>query len=411
MFRLHVEFPGFEPYESQLTLRRGAMNQTVTLKIAGVQEEVVVNDMSATDDRRGNSFTTTLEQAEIDELPDDPEELAEVLTQMAGAAGAVFQVNGFRGGRLPSRDEIRQIRFRTNSLSADNHDAGRTQIEIITRPNVLEWNGNASLNYRGDEMNARNAFATAETPEQNRQFNMGLRGPLVQGQDVHPAQRRRPPRPAVRHDHRARRGRQPPGDVVFRPSEQTNLTVGIEHALTKDQTLRLEYRRGYSSTENLGVGGFNLPERGYDRSGGNHQVRAQLQGLIGKTTLNEIRLQFTQQNNESTSLSDLPAVIVLDAFSQRRRRRVERHPPRAGSSSPTTSISTSDASTRCASASCSRATSSATSTRRTTPGPSLSAASRRSTPGCRPRSPSATDRWTRSSRSTSSGSTGRTTSA
>jgi len=71
--QLHVEFPGFEPYDGQMTLRRGAVNQTVTLKIAGFQEEVVVNDTSATDDRRGNSFTTTLEQAEIDELPDDPE--------------------------------------------------------------------------------------------------------------------------------------------------------------------------------------------------------------------------------------------------------------------------------------------------------------------------------------------------
>jgi outer membrane receptor for ferrienterochelin and colicin len=314
--QLHVEFPGFEPFESQLTLRRGAVNQTVTLKIAGLQEEVVVNDTSATDDRRGNSFTTTLEQAEIDELPDDPEELAEVLTEMAGAAGAVFQVNGFRGGRLPSRDEIRQIRFRTNSLSADNHDAGRTQIEIITRPNVIAWNGNASLNYRGDQMNARNAFATAETPEQNRQFNMGLRGPLVKGKT------------SIRLNVDGRRDQQSDtitaldqdgnrrGDVVFRPSEQTNLTVGIEHAVTKDQTFRLEYYRGYSSTDNLGVGGFNLPERGYDRSAGNHMVRAQMQGLIGKATLNEIRLQLNQQDNESTSLTNLPAVIVLDAFSR-----------------------------------------------------------------------------------------------
>jgi len=314
--QLHVEFPGFEPFESQLTLRRGAMNQTVTLKIAGFQEEVVVNDASALDDRSGNSFTTTLEQAEIDELPEDPEELADVLTQMAGAAGAVFQVNGFRGGRLPSRDEIRQIRFRTNSLSADNHDAGRTQIEIITRPNVIQWNGNASLNYRGDEMNARNAFATAQTPEQNRQFNMGLRGPLVKGKT------------SIRLNVDGRRDQQSDtitaldqdgnrrGDVVFRPSEQTNVTVGIEHAVTKDQTLRLEYRRGYNSTENLGVGGFNLPERGYDRSGNNNQVRAQLQGLLGKTTLNEIRLQLTQQDNESNSLTNLPAVIVLDAFSR-----------------------------------------------------------------------------------------------
>ncbi len=314
--QIHVEFPGFEPFADTVTLRRGAVNQTVTLKIAGVTEEVVVNDSAATDDRRGNSFTTTLEESEIDALPEDPEELAEVLTQMAGAAGATFQVNGFRGGRLPSRDEIRQIRFRTNSFSADNHDAGRTQIEIITRPNVIEWTGNASLNYRGDEMNARNAMATAETPEQNRQFNMGLRGPLVKGKT------------SIRLNVDGRRDQQSDtitaldengnrrGDVVFRPSEQTNVTVGIEHGLTKDQTLRLEYRRGDNATENLGVGGFNLPERGYNRDGGNHQVRAQLQGLIGKTTLHELRLQFSQQNSASTSLSDARAVIVLDAFSE-----------------------------------------------------------------------------------------------
>jgi Carboxypeptidase regulatory-like domain/TonB dependent receptor len=314
--QLHVEFPGFEPYDDTLTLRRGAMNQTVTLTIAGVTEEVVVNDTAAIDDRRGNSFTTTLEESEIDALPDDPEELAEVLTQMAGAAGATFQVNGFRGGRLPSRDEIRQIRFRINSFSADNHDAGRTQIEIITRPNVVEWNGNASLNYRGDEMNARNAFATAETPEQNRQFNMGLRGPLVKGKT------------SLRLNVDGRRDQQSDtitaidengnrlGDVVFRPSEQTNVTFGIEHSLTRDQTLRVEYRRGDNSTENLGVGGFNLPERGYNRDGSNHQVRFQVQGLIGKATLHEVRLQFRQQNSASTSVSNAPAVIVLDAFSE-----------------------------------------------------------------------------------------------
>src|SRR5829696_3368476 len=32
---VHVEFPGFEPFEAPLTLRRGAMNETVTLKIEG----------------------------------------------------------------------------------------------------------------------------------------------------------------------------------------------------------------------------------------------------------------------------------------------------------------------------------------------------------------------------------------
>ena len=137
---LHVEFEGFQPYEAPLTLRRGAMNQTVTLKIAGVQEEVVVSDTTATDDRRGNSFSTTLEESEIEELPDDPDELADVLAAMAGGSGAVFQVNGFRGGRLPvarrdSSDSLphelvlrRQPRRRPDA-DRDHHPAERPAVE------------------------------------------------------------------------------------------------------------------------------------------------------------------------------------------------------------------------------------------------------------------------------------------
>jgi hypothetical protein len=313
---LHVEFEGFEPYDGPITLRRGAMNQNVTLKIAGFKEEVVVNDTTATDDRRGNSLSTTLEQSEIEELPEDPDELADVLTALAGGSGAVFQVNGFRGGRLPSRDEIRQIRFRTNSFSADNHDAGRTQIEIITRPNVREWSGNGSFNYRSDAMNARNAFASAKTPEENRNFNVGARGPIVKGKT------------SVRLNVDGRRDFQADtivaidehgtrlGDYVRRPSQSTNFTGGIEHALTKNQTLRFEFSARENETTNAGVGGFNLPEHAYDNSGNTQQLRAQMQGVFRKTMLHEVRLQVNSQENAQTSFSKAPTIIVLDAFTR-----------------------------------------------------------------------------------------------
>ena len=70
-----VEFPGFEAFEAPLTLRRGAMNETVTLKIEGFKEEVQVSDSTAPESSRSAS-TITLTQEEIDALPDDPEELA-----------------------------------------------------------------------------------------------------------------------------------------------------------------------------------------------------------------------------------------------------------------------------------------------------------------------------------------------
>jgi hypothetical protein len=314
---LHVEFPGFDPFEKKLTLRRGAMNETVTLKVAGFVDEITVQDTTATDDRRGNSMSRTLEADEIAELPDDPDELAEFLTALAGPGGATFIMNGFRGGRLPSRDEIRQIRFRTSSFSADNHEGGgRTQIEIITRPNVQQWDGNGSLNYKSDAMNARNAFATSETPEQIRTFNFGARGPIVRGKTSLrlnvDGRRNNESDTIVAVDETGTRL----GTFVRRPSEQTNFTVGIEHAATPDQTLRLEVRRGQNSSSNNGVGGFNLPERAYERSGSNVQVRAQLQGLVGRNWLNEIRLQYNQSANRTTSFSSAPSIIVLDAFSR-----------------------------------------------------------------------------------------------
>jgi hypothetical protein len=174
-----VEFPGFQPFEAPLTLRRGAMNETVTLKIEGFKEEVLVNADSAPEAAKSAS-TTTLTQEEIDALPDDPEELADALAAMAGPGGATFFMNGFSGGRLPNRDQIRSIRFRQNNYASDNHDAGRAQIDIVTRPNT-NWGGNANVNFGGDALNARQPQQLIETPSQERTAQFGIRGPIIAG--------------------------------------------------------------------------------------------------------------------------------------------------------------------------------------------------------------------------------------
>ena len=95
--QLHVEASGFAPYDTQVNLRRGNNNHTVTLRIASLHEELVVTEQDGPD-RGGNAFSTTLGEDELSQLPDDPDELEEALRQMAGG-DAVFQVNGFRGGR------------------------------------------------------------------------------------------------------------------------------------------------------------------------------------------------------------------------------------------------------------------------------------------------------------------------
>lgn len=312
--QLYVESEGFAPVDRTITLRRGANTQTVALAVAGLLEQVTVTDTSATDDRRGNSQTVTLDEDDIAQLSDDPDELADQLSQMTGGAGATFMVDGFRGGRLPPRDQIRQIRFRMNSFSADNHDAGRVMVEIITKPGMNGWNGNANFGFRNDAMNARNAFSPTQTPEQLRRFSTGFRGPLVKG------------RTSLRVNVDGNRSfdsatilAQTPtnriSDVIRRPIDQTSVTVGVEHGLSNKQTLRLEFRNTDGSNRNQGVGNFSLPERAFTSDRAEQQLRVTLQSTIGRGALNQLHLQVNRQDNSQVADSSAPSIIVQDAFS------------------------------------------------------------------------------------------------
>ena len=121
-------------------------------------------------DPRGDAFSTTvLGQQQIDELPDDPDEMEQMLREMAGP-GAVLRVNGFRGGRLPPKGQIQQIRFRRNMFAADMHEPGFVSVDITTKPGLDNWRGATSLGFRDAALNARNAFAPEKGDEQHERY-------------------------------------------------------------------------------------------------------------------------------------------------------------------------------------------------------------------------------------------------
>lgn len=311
--QLHVEAPGFAPYDAPVSLRRGNNNRTAMLRLATIQEELVVTERDGAD-RRGNAFSTTLNEDELSQLPDDPDEFEEALRQMAGG-DATFQVNGFRGGRLPPKNQIRQIRFRVNAYAAENHQAGHVLVDVITKPGTTAWSGRANLGLRDDVLNARNAFAQVQTPEQFRRFSGNIFGPLkkertslffnVDGNDSFDSQTIVAQTPAGRLT-----------DLVRRPVDRAEVTMGLEHALTKNQTLRIEYQRRKESRQNLGVGDFALQERAFSRDTALHQVRGSATSILGRSALNELRVEFKADHTTQWSQSSDPAVIVIDAFTR-----------------------------------------------------------------------------------------------
>jgi hypothetical protein len=311
---VQVEFPGFMPFEAPLTLKRGATNQTVTLEIEGFKAEVEVNQASAPEASKSTS-TTALTQEEIDALPDDPEELAEALSALAGPGGATFFMNGFSGGRLPNRDQIRSIRIRQNNYAADNHDAGRSQIEIVTRPNT-NWGGNGSITLGGDAFNARQPQQSVETPSQERNVQFGLRGPIVAGKTsfsfTGSGNTRFNSNPIIAISESGSRL----NDAVRSTNDQAGFQFGLEHSLSQNHGLIFNLQRSTTEGLNQGVGGFNLPERASTRESDSTQFRARLQSVLGTKYLNEARLQLTTTGNDAASASSASTIVVQDAFTR-----------------------------------------------------------------------------------------------
>jgi hypothetical protein len=314
-YELQISAVGFVTREVKDKLLKSGNNKLeVQLEIEGVKENVTVaqSERDKGLDTRGSAFSNVLTAEQLAQLPDDPEAFEQAIRNMAGP-DASFKVNGFRGGKLPPKSQIREIRFRMNPYSADNHEANFISVDILTKPGVNNWHGSANLGFRDESLNARNAFAPFRAPEQFRRFGFSLDGPLWKNRtslflnaDGNNAFESKTIVAALADG--------PFNDVVRRPSKALNLAARIEHALNKTHTLRTEYQRNASRLDNLGVGDFDLAERAFTNDTAEHLLRVSDTGVIGKKLVNEMLFQSRWQEVDKSSASQAPTIQVLNAF-------------------------------------------------------------------------------------------------
>lgn len=309
-YEVRAAMDAFRPTSRSVTLRRGANQVTLTLPLA-IQEEVTVSEVDASE-RRDNGFTQTLSQEEIDALSDDPDEMAEQLAQMAGPGAQIF-VDGFGGGRLPPKDQIQQIRFRSNSYAAEYHDAGMVRVDVITRPGMGSWRSRLTFGFRDESMNATNAFASSRPPEQVKRVQLSSQGPIVKGKTSVSFS----VEGNASYDSQTVVALTPGGDVrgqIRRPNDVVNASIRVEQALGAGNSLRAEYQRRTQDRSNLGVGDFDLLERAYATDSVRDTLRLRNTRVINKNMFSELKFEFTQSTTENTSLSNDPTLRVLDAF-------------------------------------------------------------------------------------------------
>ncbi len=311
-YQVKAAAESFRPLTTPFTVRRGENRTTLRLALATIEQSVVVQDQSAAD-RRDNGFSQTLTQEQIDALPDDPDEMAEELARMAGPGAQIF-VNGFRGGRLPPKDQIQQIRFHTNSFSAEYHEAGMVRVEVITKPGMGGWRGMTNFGFRDESLNATPAFADEKGPEQMRRYMVNFQGPIAKGKtgltvsfDGNNS-----------YESRTIVAQSPTGAPVNGlatvPGNAVNFTARVEHLMGASSQLQAEYSRRQNDRRNLGVGDFDLPERAYATDNSTDTFRVRSTNVIGKKVFSEFRFSVIDSTLSTTSASTAPTVRVNDAF-------------------------------------------------------------------------------------------------
>lgn len=314
-YQVHIEAVGFKALDiDELDLSAGANQREVALEIDSIKVDVDVSDEAQVRNTNPNgpSFSNVMTADQIAQLPDDPDEFENAINQLAGP-GAQMRVNGFRGGKLPPKSQIREIRFRLNPYAAENHDAGFGLVDIITKPGVNDWHGSFNFGFRDEALNGRQVFAPFRGPEQQRRFGLSLDGPLWKNHTSLFLNADG----SLFFDARPIFATMPEGvfsDLAYRPSRRLNLDARVEHVLTKTHTARWQFQRNATLQNNLGVGDFDLPARGYSQDQTEYIGRFADSGVFGKRYFNELRFQTRWLNSDTRSVSIGRTLLVPGAF-------------------------------------------------------------------------------------------------
>src|SRR5690349_3552655 len=270
----------------------------ITLKVAIEEQKVTVaaDARELSTEPENNAGAVVLKGADLDALPDDPDDLAAALQALAGPSagpngGQIF-VDGFTGGRLPPRASIREIRINSNPFSAEYDRLGFGRIEILTRPGTDRFRGQASFNFNDDALNARNPFSTSpkRPPIQTRQYSGNFGGPISK-------------KKASFFVDFEKRDADDEALIVAQvldwnnnivgfaataptPSRRTTFSPRIDYQINPTNTLVGRY--GYTKFSRVtGVGGFSLPSRAFDTESTEHNVQLTETAILSKTIVNE----------------------------------------------------------------------------------------------------------------------------
>ena len=229
-------------------------------------------------------------------LPTDEEDLALYLLLLAGADSSGdleddvsgFIIDGFDEGRLPRPDEIARIIIDPTPLRADGSGEG-PRIEIITRPGTGRWRRSVDFNFSDESFDATTPGERTKPARQTRDVDVDVSGPVIPGRldiDVEASTNVRE-RAAD-----SLRAITPAGNVfdgVVQPRREHELELDADIEVTPNRSMGVRFDLERRRSENSGVGGFTLAERGRNEADQEWSFQVS-ERRLGEGFVNDVRV-------------------------------------------------------------------------------------------------------------------------
>ena len=187
LYDVVVTVPGFDAYLKQVRLAPGASvdvsaKLVISAENASVEVDANVNGVSTSE--VDNKSSLELKGAELATLSDDDATFQQQLLAIAGGDGQhppQIYVDGFSGGTIPPKKDIRAIKINQNPFSAEYDSLGFGRMEILTKPGTGKLHGSAELMGNPSAFNSQNPFLNGVPEPSYYRFHArgGLSGPIL----------------------------------------------------------------------------------------------------------------------------------------------------------------------------------------------------------------------------------------
>jgi hypothetical protein len=326
-YTVRVEVPGFDPFESVATVESGqTIDLPIQLKVRAGKQEVTVSGDTGSElstDPGQNASALVVKGEDLDALPDDPDDLTDMLQALAGPAvtpngSGGFLIDGFTGGQLPPKAAIKEIRVNQNPFSAYYDSPGFGRIEIITKPGVDQFHGSVGLTDSDAYFNSRNPYATNKADYVNRMVTANVGGSflhklswtlnfyqttinntaLINAVTLIPATL----------------AEVPVQSTVVTPRNDVSGSARIDYQISANHTFTGTWLHLLSDRDNNGIGQYNLTSRAYSSENNRDDIHLTETAILNSSVVTDTRFALTRNANFQYGDTSIPSLVVASSF-------------------------------------------------------------------------------------------------